>query len=176
MGYPLEMPAKNLQEGEGHTGALWGNSAAFLGFLPHFEWRICWIWVAKQSWIKEGTKKGKRRNDEGKQCRGSRKCCHCGAGNKDHASKAGIWYNLPAKSVLALTACVCMLCRFSRVWLFVTLWTVTRQAPLSMGFSRQKYCSGLPCPPPGDLPDPGIEPTSPALQAGSSPLSHLPVT
>ena len=33
------------------------------------------------------------------QCRGSRKCCHCGAGNKDHASKAGIWYNLPAKSV-----------------------------------------------------------------------------
>ena len=40
------------------------------------------------------------------------------------------------------------------------LWTVARQAPLSMGFSRQEYWSGLPCPPPGDLPDPGIEPAS----------------
>ena len=43
---------------------------------------------------------------------------------------------------------------------FVTLWTVALQAPLSMGFSRQEYWSGLPCPPPGDLSDPGIEPTS----------------
>ena len=51
-------------------------------------------------------------------------------------------------------------------------WTVAHQAPPSMGFSRQEYCSGLPCPPPGDLPNPGIEPTSPALQAGSLPLSH----
>jgi len=40
------------------------------------------------------------------------------------------------------------------------LWTVAHQAPLSMGFSRQEYCSGLPCHPPGDLPDPGIEPMS----------------
>ena len=39
----------------------------------------------------------------------------------------------------------------------VTLWTVARQAPLSMGFSRQESWSGLPCPPPGDLPNPGIE-------------------
>ena len=46
------------------------------------------------------------------------------------------------------------------IWLFVTQWTVAHQAPLSMGFSRQEYCSGLPCPPPGDLPDPGIEPAS----------------
>ena len=43
------------------------------------------------------------------------------------------------------------------------------QAPLSMGFSRQEYCSGLLCPPPGDLPNPGIEPRSPALQADSLP-------
>ena len=49
---------------------------------------------------------------------------------------------------------------FSRVRLFATLWTVARQAPLSMGFSRQEYWSGLPCPPPGDLPHPGIEPSS----------------
>ena len=56
----------------------------------------------------------------------------------------------------------------------MTLWTVARQAPLSMGFSRQEYWSGLSCPPPGDLPDPGIQTMSPAtlgLQAGSLLLS-----
>ena len=53
----------------------------------------------------------------------------------------------------------------SRVWLFATLWTVARQAPLSMGFSRQEYWSGLSFPSPGDVPNPGIEPRSPALQA-----------
>ena len=50
---------------------------------------------------------------------------------------------------------------------FAAPWTVARQAPLSVEFSRQEYWSGLPCAPPGDLPDPGIEPTSPAL-AGRS--------
>ena len=49
--------------------------------------------------------------------------------------------------------------------LFVILWTVALQAPLSLGFSRQEYWSGLPGPPPGDLPDPGIEPKSPASPA-----------
>ena len=53
----------------------------------------------------------------------------------------------------------------SRVRLFVTPWTVAHQAPPSMGFYRQKYWSGLPFPSPGDLPDPGIKPRSPALQA-----------
>ena len=53
----------------------------------------------------------------------------------------------------------------SRVRLFATLWTVAHQAPLSMGFSRQEYWSGLPLPSPGDLSDPGIEPRSPTLQA-----------
>ena len=53
----------------------------------------------------------------------------------------------------------------SRVQLFVTPWTVAYQAPPSMGFSRQEYWSGLPCPPTGDLPNPGIQPRSPALQA-----------
>ena len=48
-----------------------------------------------------------------------------------------------------------------------TPWTVARQASLPMGFSRQEYWSGLPFPSPGDLPDPGIEPRSPALQAYS---------
>ena len=53
-----------------------------------------------------------------------------------------------------------MLSRFSRVQLSATLWTIASQTPLSMGFSRKEYWNGLPCPPPGDLPDPGIEPTS----------------
>ena len=52
----------------------------------------------------------------------------------------------------------CMLSRFSPVRLFTILCTVARQAPLSMGFSRQEYWGELPCPPPGDLPDPGIKP------------------
>ena len=51
----------------------------------------------------------------------------------------------------------------------VTPWSVTHQASLSMGFSRQEYWSGLPFPSTGDLPDPGIEPGSPALQADSLP-------
>ena len=55
----------------------------------------------------------------------------------------------------------------SRVRLFATPWTVAYKAPLSMGFSRQEYWSGLPFPSPGDLPDPGIEPGSPAFQAYS---------
>ena len=55
-----------------------------------------------------------------------------------------------------------MLSHFSHAQLFVTLWTVACQAPLSMG---QEYWSGLPCPPPGNPPDPGIEPMSPVAPA-----------
>ena len=62
---------------------------------------------------------------------------------------------------------VCMLSCFSHVRLFVTPCTVTHQAPLSRGFSRQEYWSGLPFPSPGDLPNPGIEHGSPALQTDS---------
>ena len=57
--------------------------------------------------------------------------------------------------------------------LFVTPWTVARQAPLFMGFPRQEYWSGLPFPSPGALPDPGIEPVSLIVQVDSLPLSHL---
>ena len=69
-----------------------------------------------------------------------------------------------------------MLSHFSCVRLFVTSGTVARQAPLSVGLSRQKYWGALLCPPTGELPDPGIEPMSsaaPALQVDSSLLSHL---
>ena len=68
--------------------------------------------------------------------------------------------------------CVCLLSRFSCIRLFVTQWTEALQTPLSIGFFRQEYWSGLPCPPPRDLPHAGIEPvplTSPAL-AGGLPL------
>ena len=64
---------------------------------------------------------------------------------------------------------------FSCVRLFVTLLTVADQAPLSVGFSRPEYWSGLACPPRGDLPDVGIEPASPvapALHVDASPLSQ----
>ena len=87
--------------------------------------------------------------------------------NRSHEWKSGqgctwIWSHTSFTS--------CMLSHSRCVWLFVTLWTVASQAPLSMGFSRQENCRGLPFPPPGDLPDPGIKPASlvsPAL-AGSS--------
>ena len=67
---------------------------------------------------------------------------------------------------------MCVLSCFIHVQLFVILWTVAQQAPLSMGFSRQEYWSGLTCPPPGHIPDPEIEPASPAsfvLQVDSFP-------
>ena len=79
------------------------------------------------------------------------------------------WTDLTIFLMLYMT-CACMV---SYVWLFVTLWTVSCQAPLSLGFSRQ-YWSRLPCPPLKDLPYPGIEPSSPvapALLTYSLPLS-----
>ena len=71
---------------------------------------------------------------------------------------------------------VCLLSLFSCVRLFAAPWTVARQAPLSMEFSRQEYWSGLLFPPPGNLSNPGTEPEShltPALAGRFLPLSHL---
>ena len=79
------------------------------------------------------------------------------------------------KNEVVAHMCVCVLCHFSRVWLFATPWTIAPEAPLSMGFSRQDYWSGLAFPTPGDLPNPGIQPespVSPTLQVHSLPLSH----
>ena len=69
--------------------------------------------------------------------------------------------------IVYVCVCVfmCMLSHFRCVQLFATPWTVAHQAPLSMGFPRQEYWSGVPCPPLGDLPNPGIKPTSPASSA-----------
>ena len=71
--------------------------------------------------------------------------------------------------VLFKRRCVLSAQSLSRTQLSATPRTVAHQAPLSMGFSRQEYWSGLPCPPPGDLPDPEIKPRSPTLQADSLP-------
>ena len=84
------------------------------------------------------------------------------------------WTCRVACRILVPLFCAMISC-FSCVQLCVIIWTVARQAPLSMGFSRQEYWNGLSCPPPGDLPDLGIElasPASSALQAESLPLSH----
>ena len=81
----------------------------------------------------------------------------------------------PALVCLNLDHCVCVcvcgcVCKsLSRVQLFVTPWTATRQIPLSLGILQASIGSGLPCPPPGDLPNPGIEPRSPTLQVDSLP-------
>ena len=73
--------------------------------------------------------------------------------------------------IIAIVACFAIsrvgVKLFRRVRLCATPWTVALQAPLSVGFSRQEYWSGLPCPPPGDLPNLGIKSRSPALQADS---------
>ena len=78
-------------------------------------------------------------------------------------------------NTVCVSMCVCVLSHFSHFQLFANLWTVAHQAPLSMGFSRQKYWSGLSCPPCEYLPNTGNEtmsPAAPALQADSLPLNH----
>ena len=72
---------------------------------------------------------------------------------------AFLGFALFVNDISALVFIMCM-CSVVCVRLFATPWTVAHQAPLPMGFSRQEFWSGLPCPPPGDLPDPGIKPLS----------------
>ena len=78
---------------------------------------------------------------------------------KPSPNKTSLGHRINSEASVS-SAPICMLSRFSRVRLFSSPWTVACQAPLSVGFSRQDYWSGWPCPPPGDHPDPGIEPTS----------------
>ena len=88
---------------------------------------------------------------------------------QDPRVAAGFVGGVTVDRFLRASASLSALSRFRHVQLFVTPWTIACQAPLSMGFSRQEHWSGFPCPPPGDLPDPGIKPsslTSPALAGG----------
>ena len=80
-----------------------------------------------------------------------------------------ILYNILCQYTNNILTHACTLSHISRVQLFATLWTIARQAPLSVGFSRQEHWSGLPRPPPGDLPDAELKlssPVSPALARG----------
>ena len=86
-----------------------------------------------------------------------------GGKKKQQHLYSAIFHNLKLGCPLLNDACVLSQSHFSRIRLFVTLWTVARQAPLSMGFSRQEYWNGFPFPFPRDRPDPGIKPESPAL-------------
>ena len=95
-----------------------------------------------------------------------------------HQEFSGLSYHLYFSPLLcphpSLTFCGCLVTKLCLT--FATPWMVARQAPLSMGFPRQEYWNGFPFPPPGNLPDAGIKPTSPvspALQVGSLPLSYL---
>ena len=78
--------------------------------------------------------------------------------------------SIPHQDVLLSSVCVCVSLIASVVSDSVTPWTVSRQVPLSMRFSRQEYWSELPCPPPGDLPNSGIELGSPVLQEDCLPV------
>ena len=123
------------------------------------------------------------------------KCCHIrrtGAHSKIYAAApsgthlqcqagglTGGWRGIHTKAeahMWPVSWCACILSGFVCVRLFATLWTVAHQAPPSTRFSRREYWSGLPCPLPGDLTDPGIKPGSPALQADSltsEPLGNI---
>ena len=91
----------------------------------------------------------------------------------DQSENATAWRSQMAVLVLEMSKwrfyVVYVLSRFGRVRLFVTPWSVAHRAPLSLGFPRLEYWSGLPLSSPGDLPDPGIKPRSPMLQAESLP-------
>ena len=79
-------------------------------------------------------------------------------GSRDNWGLLGAWLlHMFIADRVCVCVCVCVFSHFSHVQLFVTLWTVACQPPLSMGFSRWEHWSRLPCPPPGDLPNPGIE-------------------
>ena len=86
---------------------------------------------------------------------------------KDVIIEIYITFFIKTQKTIKVCMCACVLSHFSPVGLFMTLFTVPHQISLSMRFSRQEYWSGLPCLPPGDLPNPGIEPRSPSLQVDS---------
>ena len=89
-----------------------------------------------------------------------------------HSSYLHWVHNLGSRVGGQYNKSISLLSHFSDAQLCVILRTVDRQASLSKRFSRQEYWTGLPAPPPGDFPDPGIEPAPPALKADSSLLSH----
>ena len=88
-------------------------------------------------------------------------CCHPRHMRLSSSGNLAQTYSWWQKGPQQQERAYCMLSHFIHVQLFALLGTIAHEASLSMGFSRQEYWSGLPCPPPGDLPNPGIEPVSP---------------
>jgi len=138
----------------------------------HLQWRpklgvVRWPFPPRQSRRRQSTEKenetGSRKSHRDEN-RTSRTAC---------TPSSSLLWHLAISEVPWADSIVKWVKLLSRVWLFTTPWTIACQAPSSAGFSRQEYWSGLPLPSPGDLPDPGIEPRSPALQADSLP-SELP--
>ena len=93
-------------------------------------------------------------------------------GYETEVRPATVWSRSREGRDLGLSGVKVKVKSLSRVRLFATPWTVAYQAPPTMGFSRQEYWSGLPFPSPGNLPDPGIEPWSPAFRQTVYRLSH----
>ena len=100
-------------------------------------------------------------------------CDRPSARSWEQSSEQGRHHPWPPGTLgFVMKICCCLVTKFASDS-FATPWTVARQAPLYIQFSRQEYWSGVPFPSPGDLPGPGIEPMSLAWQMDSLPLSHL---
>ena len=93
-------------------------------------------------------------------------------GAENSSNHVYVWSRVYVKQNLCYVLNACLLSCLSHIQLFVTLWTIALQIPLSMGFSRQEYWSGSPCPSPGDLPNPGLELTSHVFCVGRWVLYH----
>ena len=145
-------------------------------------WEIPWTeepWGLQQSvrhdWVTEQQGElacGRKEGDDFRRVMGAQQHCHLSLKSrfeKDRSSCSATKENAWTAGMHACSAASVVSDSLQRYGLLAL------QAPLPMGFSRQEHCSGLPCPTPGDLSNPGIEPVSPAssaLQAGSLPLSH----
>ena len=125
-------------------------------------------------WPQDGVRKTAREGKKWVLQRGPRPVHRGPFGFHEHLSgfccEPSLGPQVLTRSGSGVCVCACLLGGFSRVQLFETPWVITCQSPLIMGSSRQECWSGLPCPPPGDLPHPGMEPASlmsPALAGGS---------
>ena len=146
---------KKLITGRERGGSAYTGGKGFMTSLAYLE-----------KWPMFGGEDGLRARVEWRRQRN-------GKGDSELDMRLQYWSWVCMCSVVSGLSLVCVYYLLSRVWFFATLWTVVHQAPLSMGFSRQECWSGLPFPPPGDLPQPGIELCLLHWQADSLPLSHL---
>ena len=139
-----------------------GDKRGWDGWMASPTWWT-WLWASSGSWWWT-------RKPVLLQSMGSQRAGHKWTTEQQQLTFSALWLtrSLHTIYIIPLTTLYSACClALNHVWLLMTPWTVARQAPLSMGFSREEYWSGLPFSSPGDLPNPGIEPGSPALQADS---------